>query len=269
MSEPWYAQTPVERWPAALSAEPHRFVGVYHAFIRAELDAFADCELVAWDRKLGAMFHSIDPDEQLRNAGEHAIVADTHDSRGLRRWCWAPGWYLWQQDEDLALMNDECLPTLLEEAALECPKHEYIYAIVEHFVRDAAHAALWPQIVRRRRASGEAVLHVVDAALARAERVLALASPDASQLMRYCRRLTTYAQRRPVDADEARQRVFDLRRCSADEHRPVEIVDDGELWVARLDQSGFRKGRLYVRKASGEMWALTDASSKRRGRRQE
>jgi hypothetical protein len=138
------------------------------------------------------------------------------------RWCWITPWILMSQDEDLFLMADHLVAALLGEASAGCPKRDYAIAIVQHHVRDQAHAALarGPDAVRSRLAEL--------ATFAGPARVA-----GASDLVAYLERLASYARPQKLTELDARVRILDLWRC----HAPatVELVRQGSEWRACVD----------------------------------
>jgi hypothetical protein len=190
------------------------------------------------NRLLGAIWRGLPSRLTERMSIERRIRGDID----ARRWCWVPGWYAMSQDEDLLLMRDALMRPLLEEAAAGCTKREYVLSIVEHHARDSAHHALWDGAhdlePRLRRIGGWATL-------ARNARALALAT--------YLERLGSYAEARDIDEAEVQQRVYDLRRCSADASRTPAIHREGRRWVARLDRANVLEGWLVVDSTTGRM----------------
>jgi hypothetical protein len=183
----------------------------------------------------------------------------THDERAVRRWCWADGWTLMSQDEDLLLMHDAYMRPLLEEAAAGCTKRGYALAIVAHHVRDALHAALWP---RDEGAAG--VVRAVDAALARAADLAPLArSTQDAALVAYLERLVSYRRPHKVGWDEATARVLDVRRCHPDATTPVVLHQRGKTWIAELAQANIVAGALlHIDVGTGRMFGVPAATKK-------
>lgn len=200
----------------------------------------------AVDRAMGAIFAEIDRRGVRAPHVERRIDRDESDGEGetaVRRWCWTPSWRLMSQDEDLLLMTDDFLPWLLDEAAARCTKRDYVLRIVEHHARDSAHHALWdgadpkPRFVRI------------------GEWLPAVERARAPELVDYFTRLAGYAHAARVSRYDARQRVFDLRRCTARTEIEPELERRGDEWVARFDLADVTPGELHVHAESGEMWA--------------
>jgi hypothetical protein len=145
---------------------------------------------------------------------------DGVDAEMAARWCWIESWILLAQDEDLLLMRDELVATLLEQFRLGCPKRRWVLAIVLHHVRDQAHAQLraGPQEVRKRLVE---LLRFVPPAKA----------AGAEELVAYLARLESYVAPRRVSRDEAAARVADLWRC----HVPATVIVEaaGDEWRVR------------------------------------
>jgi hypothetical protein len=218
----------LEAWPDAIAAMPSGDAWwvvseLHRAWIEGALraDFFPDEASPAIDRRIGRMF------QRLPEALVGALYVDllASDETSARRWCWAPGWVLLSQDEDLILMCDELMVPLLEEVAAQCTKYDYVLEIVAHHARDAAHAALWKPDA--------------DVALAEvAERIggflPAARAAGASRLVGYLERLVGYATRRHVKLEEAEQRVFDLRRCYEDKERAPAVVRRDRSFIAPM-----------------------------------
>ena len=138
------------------------------------------------------------------------------------RWCWIKPWILTSQDEDLFLMSDHLVAALLGEASAGCPKRDYAIAIVQHHVRDQAHAALTrgPDAVRGRLAELATFTGPARAA-------------GASDLVAYLERLASYARPQKLTELDAHARILDLWRC----HAPatVELERQGSEWRACVD----------------------------------
>jgi hypothetical protein len=119
----------------------------------------------------------------------------------LRFWAYTRRWLLFDQDEDLFLMDEDVIPALLEVATeRDCSKRGEILEIVAHWARDSASAAVGtPQFrdVATRVAQYESSAH----------------RAGAEELAGYLRRLGTYAVSATVHADDALQRGRDLTRC--------------------------------------------------------
>ncbi|WP_434419441.1 hypothetical protein [Nannocystis pusilla] len=106
-----------DRWAELTGAPPQRASDIDDA-VRRLWDAFAAAELAK-------------PYRTEENVGRvRAGLA--------RRWAWQPRWYLMSQDEDLLLMSDALVPTLLAVAAEpRVPKRQYLLEIVAHHARDS------------------------------------------------------------------------------------------------------------------------------------
>jgi len=238
---------PVEDWPAAIAALPpaeaeKHLRDLHRAWVGGELGTrpCPTLDLSEVDRRIGQFFQ-----QQPRSWVESLHVerfAKTESD--VRRWCWAPGWSLIEQDEDLMLMDDAFVEPLLEEARERCTKRKYVLGIVAHHVRDSAHHAAW---------QGSDALED-RLRLARNWRPLAR-SAEAPDLVEYLERLAGYAERRKVTREEVDTRVFDLRRCHPDVHLVPVVERKGREWIARLDRAGTTEGRLMVDAGSGRMWA--------------
>jgi hypothetical protein len=176
--------------------------------------------------------------ETARAAHAVEYLVDHLDEVTVRRWCWVDAWSLVEQDEDLLLMDDALVVPLLEEAAAGCPKRAYAFTIVEHHVRDAAHASL--------RAGPEA-LRAQLRALARFLPAVEASGHDA--LAAYLRGLQGYAVRRAVSEEEARARIADLWRC----HAPAAVTIDSSVrgeWRAQTAAA-----------PNGEEWIVVEAET--------
>lgn len=190
-------------------------------------------------------------DDTLRRFWDAAAAADLvrgHSYEGvgtnrnaIRRWAWQPRWHLMQQDEDLLLMEDALIPTLLElTGERRLPKRDYILEIVAHHARDSCtHALFW----------GERQLETFKkvAAWAPAARVV-----GAGALASYLERLGSYARRGPVDRDAALQRLVDVARCHAPPPDKVQLVAADGGWEGLLLHSAGNK-RIHIDAATGEM----------------
>jgi hypothetical protein len=223
---------PVEAWPAALRAMPE---GDARTVLADLLDAWVEGEVYAildpgapsprsLDRRLAAVFATaldLQLDTRIRGASDESSV---------RRWCWIEYWILSEQDEDIFLMDEPCLPWLLDEAGAGCAKRDYALSIVGHSVRDAAHASLKRDFRNHvRRAVG--LLPLARAA-------------DAPDLVAYLERLARYAQPGKVDENEARSRVSDLTRCAAPAQ--VSVARHRDRWTGPFG--------LTIDGHTGEMW---------------
>ncbi|CAN0336126.1 unnamed protein product, partial [Phaeothamnion confervicola] len=164
----------------------------------------------------------------------HASASD------VRRWCWSSNWYITPQDEELFLMADENIPTLLDEINAGCPKAEFaLEQIVLHHMRDSAHEALKTDLRPRL----EEMAKWLPALLRLKER------HDVS----YAVRLLGYRKPGKVVLDEARWRVYDLRRCSPDFENLPAIRRRGGCWVCPY---GELNDEITIDVSSGKM-ALT------------
>lgn len=246
---------PFDDWSDALARLPHeeavRTVRELHrAWIEGEVGAgpFVENDITAADRRIGRFFQWL-PDS-LRDC--RRVVRMAHGETEVRRWCWAPGWWLIDQDEDLMLMDDANVVPLLEEAREGCTKRDAAIAYVEHHLRDHAHAAVW---MGSEACSERLALTAEWGPLAR--------SASAPILSAYLVRLGSYAGARRVPREEMDARVFDLRRCSPDVHVPPEVEREGSRWVARLDRAGVEPGRLVVEVSTGKMWGELEPKRRR------
>jgi hypothetical protein len=162
------------------------------------------------------------------------------DETTARRWCWVEPWILMSQDEDLLLMDEHLIVPLLDEAAANCPKRDYVLSVVEHGIRDGAHHQL---------------RHGPDALAAyfakAADWVVHARAARAADLTAYCERLASYASPGPVDAEGARVRGSDLTRCHPDPD--VHVDRKGNAWVARVSSSG-ATALLSIDVSTGVMW---------------
>ncbi|MES2639593.1 MAG: hypothetical protein V4850_08905 [Myxococcota bacterium] len=226
----------------------HARAGVlFEAWVLGELDGYGVSEgSLAWDRRVGRLFTALTAATGFRTDLEHP--AD--DERAARRWCWAEGWSLMSQDEDLLLMDDAYMRPLLEEAAAGCTKRAYALAIVAHHVRDSLHTALWPRDTATPGAT--VVVQAVDAALTRAADLLPLAPQDA-ELIGYLERLVSYRRPHKVGWDEATARVLDVRTCHPDASTPVVLHQRGKTWIAELPQAHILAGALHIDVGTGRM----------------
>jgi len=175
---------------------------------------------------------------------EHEQMAS--EEREIRRWCWAPGWVLLSQDEDLLLMDAAQAPWLLDEARRGCPKRTYVLQIVAHGVRDRLHHALWED-------AG------IAAELEAAAQLLPLARGTRDpELVAYLERIVSYAESRSVSSAEVVQRVRDLRRCHPGSEHAPRIERRGSHWCVPLARANVRPGTLHIDVDSGRMFARED-----------
>lgn len=155
-----------------------------------------------------------------------------------RRWAWQPRWYLMSQDEDLLLMSDELVPTLLTTAAEpRVPKRQYLIDIVAHHARDSCCQAAY---------HGEGLE-------ARLRRVTAWApqarTVGAPELAAYLERLGRHAVAGPIDRQDAEQRLLDLGRCIEPPRSALDLreVDGGwEGWLVHSGSGTHRRLRIDV-----------------------
>lgn len=189
------------------------------------------------DRAIGRAFAALP--ESLVDPLERERWAD--DETDARRWCWAPGWSLMSQDEDLLLMRDDWTVALLEEIGAGCTKRRYAEGIVEHHVRDSVHAALWTDegSFRARLAWAGSIAEVARAT-------------GATRVAEYAARLASYAAHGRVKREDIEQRVLDLRRCHPNPALAPDVRIEGDLWIAREGS-----GELVVQRDDGRTWART------------
>lgn len=167
-------------------------------------------------------------------------IAAVGTNRGaIRRWAWQPRWCLMAQDEDLLLMEDALVPTLLEIAGIpQLPKRDYILEIVAHHARDSCTAAFMGHAE-----IAETLRRV--AGWAPAARVI-----GASALACYLERLGRHAMSGPVDRDGAVQLLVDVASCRAPKPEEVAVVAvDGGWEGVLLFSAGNR--RLHIDAATG------------------
>jgi hypothetical protein len=225
----------VAAWPSAFAAmddEPRAALG--DAVVRAWIDGRLEdrvCSQFADTRAMRAALAEV-----CEAFGEVEIAQYTRaiDESVARRWCWIRGWYLMEQDEDLFLMGDAFVVPLLEEAAAGCPKRAYAIGIVEHHLRDSAHAAL---------RTGWREARTLVAAYARW--LPALRAVDRAA---YVERLIEHARPAKVSREEAEQRVRDFWRCHAPNDVVLETAGDG--WRVRI---GDTRDWIVVERKTGEM----------------
>ena len=240
----WYDEVPVEAWSDRARDDLEAAEALHMAFMEGQLDHHsAGIDLVEWDRKIGRLLLDIDlnePSELIRMAS---------DERAVRRWCWAPHWFLLEQDEDLFLMGEPEGRWLAQEAIEGCPKADYATAIVGHALRDHLHHALWP-------ASGAATSDRVDAALDRAARLLPLARATSDgPLVAYVERVASYRNRGQVPERGVVQRILDVRRCHPRPENVPTFERKGRRWVAPLKRANSTPGTLFIDARDGRMWA--------------
>lgn len=170
----------------------------------------------------------------------------------VRRWAWQPRWYFMQQDEDLLLMRDELVPTMLTVASdRRTPKCDYLINIVAHHARDSCCQAAYHC------ESLAATLTRVAAwaPLARAAR--------AEQLQVYLERLGRHAVPGPVDRAGAVQRLQDLGRCGEPRREEVDVREVEGGWSGLIIHSaGNRQVRIDA--ATGELSLLSGSRGRRR-----
>ena len=161
-----------------------------------------------------------------------------------RRWAWQPRWYLMSQDQDLLLMSDALVPTLLETAAeRRVPKREVLLEIVRHHARDTCcHAAYHGEQL-------EAELRRVAAWAPQARTV------GAPELAAYLERLGRHAVAGAIDRQGAEQRLLDLGRCGEPPRSALDLraVDGG--WEGWLVHSAGNR-RLRIDAATGRMTSI-------------
>lgn len=232
---------------SAISATPPRkksqVQALFSAWVTGDLatmlcSAGVTANTLEADRALGRYFSRL-PGETTNAL---RVQRPAHNLDDVRRWCWAVGWSLSFDDEDLVLMRDDYAPVLLDEAAFAPAKGGEATEIVAHHCRDQAHATLW---------SGD--LHAV---LRRVAEWLPLArkTPNA-RVIAYMERLVSYGATREVNEDEAKQRVFDLRRCNEKRNTPPEIREAHGQWIASFDHSNRNPAELFIDRATGAMQA--------------
>jgi hypothetical protein len=163
--------------------------------------------------------------DELVSAGA-AVSAEgmppTWTREGLRLWAYTEHWILLSQDEDLMLMEDDLIPDLLEIAAeRSCLKRDWILAIVAHWGRDAAFAAIGTE-------------RFADTLTRVAQRAAGADAAGAHDIASYFRRLGSYVLPCKVTEDGARQRGLDLTRCSEPPARDVSVKRDGKDWHVTL-----------------------------------
>ena len=230
----------VAGWPRAyqrLAPEQREeaLEAAYAAWIEGELTAGAE-----EDRALGRVLSSL-PEEWC----EPVIIDRVSPSLDeLRRWCWGRDWILFSDDEDLMLMDDRYVESLLDEARRGCPKRDYAIGVVQHHARDSAHHVAFSGAAKLRDR-----LRTIGgwAAWARAA--------NAPGLVDYLERLGGYAVEREVSAEEVEQRVLDLRRCDPRPGERPEVRRVGQNWVAPLPLANVTPGELFVEVATGKTWA--------------
>lgn len=224
-----------ERWAELTGAPPQRASDIDDA-VRRLWDAFAAAGLAK-------------PYRTEENPGRiRAGLA--------RRWAWQPRWSLMSQDEDLLLMDDALVPTLLAAAAEPgVPKRQYLLEIVAHHARDSCcQAAYHGQEL-------EATLRRAGGWAPQAREV------GAPELAAYLERLGSHAVGGPVDRAGAEQRLLDLGRCQEPPRSALDLraVDGG--WEGWLILSG-RNRRLRIDAATGRMTSISpEPARKRRARR--
>jgi hypothetical protein len=231
-------------WPAALGAmrevDAHEVLAaLFEAWVAGRLEAHLHAQGETY-RSFGALLTGL-PERFTVGLSAERMADDEVD---VRRWCWAPGWFLLSQDEDLMVMNDDCVSALLEEGAAGCPKREYVFGIVEHHVRDQMHHALW---------DGAATLpeRLVWAGRVASEAALA----GAADVSDYAARIASYAVQGAVKREDVEQRVFDLRRCHPNRTVPPHVRLEGDRWLARLDRGNALVGQLVIDRRTGAMRA--------------
>lgn len=209
-----------ERWAELTGAPPQRASDIDDA-VRRLWDAFAAAELAG-------------PYRTEENVGRvRAGLA--------RRWAWQPRWYLMSQDEDLLLMSDALVPTLLAVAAEpRVPKRQYLLEIVAHHARDSCCQAAY---------HGQQL----EAALRRAAGWAPQArEAGAPELAAYLERLGSHAARGPVDRAGAEQRLLDLGRCHEPPRSALDLREVDGGWEGWLVISA-RDRRLRIDAATGRM----------------
>ncbi|WAS99350.1 hypothetical protein [Nannocystis punicea] len=217
-----------ERW-AELAGEPPRIASDVDDAVRRLWDAFAAAGFVQ-------------PYRTEENCGRvRAGLA--------RRWAWQPRWYLMSQDEDLLLMSDELVPTLLATAAeRRVPKRQVLVDIVAHHARDSCWQAAY---------HGEGLEARLRRAAGWAPQAREIGAPE---LAAYLERLGGHAVAGPVDREGAEQRLLDLGRCVEPPRSALclRAVEGG--WEGWLVNSALNR-RLRIDAATGRM---TPIEAKRR-----
>lgn len=158
----------------------------------------------------------------------------------VRRWCWARGLYFCTMDDDVEAMREANIPTLLCEAAHECPKKDYIYYLVGHCIRDSAFSGL---------VQGKLVEKLQEIALWRP----AIGALGPGPLLDYTQRLLGYVEARAVSCDDAVQRTLDLRRCEPTPEVAPEPRLEGSEWVCTFMRGYQRFQNLYIDCQTGAM----------------
>lgn len=135
------------------------------------------------------------------------------DAETTSRWCWVAPWRFCSQDEDLDIMHEHLVGVLLDEAGRGCPKRAYAIRIVEHFVRDRAHATIdsSPSEMRAR-------------LCALGEHAVAARAAGADALVTYLERLPRYCEPRAIGEADARAQALDFWRCYAPPDLAVSLL---------------------------------------------
>ncbi|MDC0716580.1 hypothetical protein [Nannocystis bainbridge] len=219
------------RW-AELTGAPPQVAGEIDDAIRRLWDAFAAAGLVP-------LHHT---EENLGRVSPGLV----------KRWAWQPRWSLMSQDEDLLLMLDALVPTLLAVAAEpRVPKRLYMFRIVGHHARDAACNAVY---------RGVQIEETLRRAATWAPQARAVGAPE---LATYLERLGRHADAGPVDHEGAEQRLLDLASCSEPPRGELELVAVEGGWEGRHVRATL-PGRTRIDGATGRMTTIIEKKKPRR-----
>ncbi|MBT9588653.1 hypothetical protein IV102_35280 [bacterium] len=214
------------------------FVGLQQDWAAGELypwlrERFGPKSEVELDRDFGRFLR----DQNLSEEDLPEFEKFVNTEAEVRRWCWAENWIILSQDEDLVVMQDPWIPTLLEEVQHGCCKADYVVSIVLHLLRDSAHAFLGSDFEQRLRVMSEWTPW--------------MESCDGHNFS-YAYRLFGYRHAQSVDQAGAVQRVYDLRRCHPDLGRPPRL-QSAQGWLCPIQGAHVVPKQLLVNKQTGSM----------------
>lgn len=249
---PWAGERSVGEWVARLQAlgeeGPRLATGLLRAYRHGALNT------VRWARLAGGSPPGPgDVDDAIRRLWDAfaaaklvrpSAVEETATeltAAKLRRWAWQPRWYLMQQDEDLLMMADAFVPSLLAIAAdRRVPKRDYLLGTVAHHARDSCCGAVYND-----EPAGPTLARV-------AAWVPAARAAGADALAAYLERLASYAVAGPVDRKGAEQRLLDLGRCGEPTRAAIDVrAAPGGFTGKLVHSAGDRRVRIDA--ATGAM----------------
>jgi hypothetical protein len=259
-------------WPARLRALPRAeakdlLYFAYREWISGDLSralapSYPHLSARELEREIGRALHTL-PEEYFDREEIPIESSAMPDDTALARWCWASHWILFSDDEDI-MFSMQHLPVMLEEAHHGCTKKEYVLAIVEHMLRDHAHASLWqtkPGFLKRLMSGvGLGTENVTASGFLKflgsiQEIKNAARQHSAATITEYLERLFKYRGEHEVSEEEAKQRTLDLRRCNPSPNLKPELQSRAGYWVIRFKKANIIAGVLLINQKNGAMWA--------------